>query len=71
MSALFALVAVALTLLVTATAMSLSYQNSGSTSAQLDEIMDLFGHGLEISSFVPFFILIALFVAVLGVWGRI
>jgi len=71
MSASVVLVAVSVVLVITATAMSLSYQNSGVSSSQLDNIMDIFGTGLEFSAAVPMILLVLLIVAVLGVWGRV
>jgi len=71
MSAIFALVAVAFILLVSAVVFQEAYATSGSSAEGLDSIVDILGTGLEVGTVVPIVLFVALFVAILGVWGRI
>lgn len=71
MSAIFALVTVVLLLVVGAAALSTAYQNSGSSSAQLDDIMDIIGHGLDVSAVVPIVLVVVLALTAIGVFSRI
>lgn len=71
MSQIFVLVVVAFVLLVSAIVFNTAHADSGSSAEGLDSIVELLGTGLEISTVVPLVLFVALFVAVLGVWGRI
>jgi di/tricarboxylate transporter len=71
MSAIFVLVTVVLLLVVGGAALSQAYQTSGSSSAQLDDIMDILGHGLELTQVIPIVLVVVLALAVLGVFSRI
>jgi len=71
MSLIFVTVAVALVLLIGAIVLNTAAGNSGSSAAELDSIVDIFGTGLEVGALLPMVLLIGLFFAVLGVWSRI
>ena len=71
MSQIFVIAAVALLLLVAAVVFNTAVDNSGSEAESLDAIVDILGTGIEVGALVPIIILIALFVAVLGVWARL
>jgi len=69
MSYIFVLVVVAFTLLVSAVVFNTAYTTSGASSAQLDNIFDVLGTGIELGAILPFLLAIVLFIGVLGVWG--
>jgi uncharacterized membrane protein len=70
MSAIFVLVTVVLLLVVAGAAFSQAYQTSGSSSAQLDDVMEILGHGLEITQVIPIVLVIVLALAAVGVFSR-
>jgi len=70
MSRIFALMTVGIVLLAGGTAVSVGYQESGASSAQLDGIAQLFATGIEISTILPIAMAVGLVLASLGVLAR-
>lgn len=70
MSRIFAIATVSTVLLAGGAAISVTYQNSSSDSAQFEAFGELFASGVEASVLVPFVLMAGLALASLGVLSR-
>ncbi|WP_435551958.1 hypothetical protein [Natrinema sp. CGMCC1.2065] len=70
MTRIFAIVTLGVALLAGGGAISVAYQESSADSAQMDGIAELFASGVEISTILPFVMMVGLVIATLGVLAR-
>lgn len=70
MSRIFALMSVAIMLLIGSAAFGASYETSSSNSSVQTDMVELLGTGLDIGSLIPLVLLVGMIIAVLGVLAR-
>lgn len=71
MSRIFAIATIGTVLLVGAAALGSAAENSGAEDPLMDDILAIFGTGLELGALVPLVLIVGLFLAILGVYGRL